>query len=590
MTGAAAGLVSGRYRLGPLLGSGGSASVFAAVDTRTGDALALKILHPELSRSPRLREAFFREAREAGRVRHPNVVAVLDVGVHDDETDPLAWIALELAPGQTLAEYVERTGPLPVPDALTLALAVLRGLAAVHGAGLIHRDVSPANIMIAPEADGFLPIGAVRLLDFGLADATDRAATGSDLLRSEPEPAEDRPDRQLGVLGSVNYMSPEQAAGGSVDERGDLYQLGGVLYFALTGSPPFPRDTVDAVRRAHALTPPPVPSVVRPGIRRGVDRIVVRALLKDRSDRFASADEMRRAILALEPSATAEAAATGQSGDDHTRRFGRPLDSSPAPETERTAVLPRRPTPRPAPTRSAPAALLPPPAVRRTGAGRAAGWLALVLVAGVIAAGWVAAAADGARTSVAVSSTPSAVETTSATPTATPPPQTPAPAEAERTSVRVPELTTMPLGEARAALEAAGLRVGLLSTQDSVRTGDTVLTLNPAPGTWLAEGDPVDLLVASGSNSVPATVGLAQADAVAALQNAGFTAVVVVRAEAAAPTGTVLASQPMDATVLRLGTTVTLTVVAAVVAPTSSPPPQTPAPTATPAGTATPAP
>ncbi|WP_241993292.1 protein kinase [Cryobacterium sp. TMB1-7] len=168
LSGPVAGLISERYRLGALLGTGGSASVFAAVDTRSGDTIALKILHPVLSSSPRLREAFFREARAAASVRHPNIVAVLDVGVHDDAAEPLAWIALDLAPGESLAEHVGRTGPLPVPDALTVALAVLQALAAAHAAGLIHRDVSPANIMIAPGGDGRLDIAGVRLLDFGL--------------------------------------------------------------------------------------------------------------------------------------------------------------------------------------------------------------------------------------------------------------------------------------------------------------------------------------------------------------------------------------------------------------------------------------
>jgi len=165
-------------------------------------------LHPELSRTPRLHEAFFREARAAGGIRHPNIVAVLDVGVHDDAREPLAWIALELAAGETLAEHVRHSGPLSVADALTLASAVLRGLAATHDAGLIHRDVSPANIMIAPASTGALGLEGVRLLDFGLADAAGRAATGSDVLRSEPE-GEGEP---AGVLGSVNYMSPEQTA------------------------------------------------------------------------------------------------------------------------------------------------------------------------------------------------------------------------------------------------------------------------------------------------------------------------------------------------------------------------------------------
>lgn len=565
---APAGLISGRYRLGALLGTGGSASVFAAIDTRSGEQIALKILHPALSVTPRLREAFFREARAAARVRHANIVAVLDVGVHDEGTEPLAWIALELAPGQTLAEHVEGSGALSVADALTVALGVLRGLGAAHAAGLIHRDVSPANIMIDPAADGFLAIGSVRLLDFGLADAAGRAATGSDVLRSETAAGQPPPGADaVGVLGSVHYMSPEQAAGVPVDERADIYQLGGVLYFALTASAPFPRDSAAAVMRAHALTPPPVPSVVRPGIPRGVDRLVVRALLKDKQDRFASAEEMRQAILALEPAEDSAPA------DDHTRRFAAAAwVPVPPADDGRTVVLARGAHQPPA---HQPAARRPVPARPASPArGRGGGWVALALVVMVIAAGWVAAAGDSGRSSVAVSSVPPP----SATPAAELSTQTAAPVEVVSTSVRVPELTAMTLVEARSALDAAGLRLGALHTQESVRAGDTVLALDPAPGSWLEPGDAVGLTVASGSNGVPATTGLGQAEAVALLQNAGFVAAVVVRADAAQAPGAVLTSQPAETTVLRLGTTVTLTVAGAPAA-------QTPSPLPTPAGT-----
>ena len=585
MTGTDAGLVSGRYRLGPLLGSGGSASVFAAVDTRTGDAMALKILHPELSRSPRLREAFFREAHEAERVRHPNVVAVLDTGVHDDENDPLAWIALELAPGHTLAEHVERTGPLPVADALTLALAVLRGLAAVHGAGLIHRDVSPANIMIAPEADGFLPVAGVRLLDFGLADAAGQTATGRDVLRSEagatPDP-EAGAGAIVGVLGSVNYLSPEQAAGRPVDERGDIYQVGGVLYFALTGRPPFPRATTAAVMRAHALTPPPVPSVARPGIPRSVDRIVVRALLKDPEDRFATADQMREAILA------ADVSGSSRPGDDRTRRFGAAAgEVTPepgvhaVPDDGRTTVLPRT-----VPVGAPRAPSMPDRRLRPPRRGRMVGrWLTPVLVLGIVAAGWVAAVGDGAGSTVAVRSTPSA----SASAPAEPAPTTPPAVVVVDPSIQVPDLTDLSLGQARAALEAAGLRLGAIGTRESVRAADTVLAADPGPGSWLDPGELVAVTVSSGSNTVPATVGLGQADATSSLQNAGFLTAIETRPDATAAPGTVLASMPAHDAIVRLGATVTLTVAGPVATPTSTPTP-VPSPSGTPSGTPTPVP
>ena len=211
-------------------------------------------------------------------LRHPNVAGVLKVGVDEASDEPVAWIALERAAGLSLAEHVDRHGPLGVADALTAADGVLRALEAAHAVGLVHRDVSPANVMIAIDGDGRLDVGGVRLLDFGLADAAGRAALGTDVLRSEAV-AEDTGG--AGVIGNVNYMSPEQVRGAAVDERGDVYQAGAVLYFALTGRVPFlrrpGRDDVSALE-----SPPPVPSVMDSRIPRQVDRIVVRTLLKPR--------------------------------------------------------------------------------------------------------------------------------------------------------------------------------------------------------------------------------------------------------------------------------------------------------------------
>ncbi len=300
------GLISGRYALGELLGTGGSASVFAAHDRETGRMVALKILHPHLSRSEATREAFFAEARAAEVLHHPNIGEVLGVGVHDTGDAPQAWIALEHAPGLSLAELVERDGRLPPGEALAVADGVLAALEFAHGAGLIHRDVSPANIMLARDPRGVLRSSGVRLVDFGLADAAGRAAVGTDVLRTPdalvgsagdgagPEAA--MPSRPAGVLGNVNYLSPEQARGEPVDERGDIYQLGAVLYFALVGHAPFVRDSARAVMLAHLQAPPPVPSVARPGLQRAIDRIVVKALLKDPDMRFASAADMRTAV------------------------------------------------------------------------------------------------------------------------------------------------------------------------------------------------------------------------------------------------------------------------------------------------------
>ncbi|MDY7557275.1 protein kinase domain-containing protein [Cryobacterium sp. 10C3] len=612
--------------------------------------IALKILHPHLSRSDRAREAFFAEARAAAVLRHPNIVAVLGVGVHHtghgpgigagteprtgtgtgaNAEEPQAWIALDRAPGISLAEYVEHRGALPVRQALTVASAVLRALEAAHDIGLVHRDVSPANIMVDPDPAGHVGIDGVRLLDFGLADAAGRPALGTDVLRSAPDATTQEIPVVQSVLGSVNYMSPEQARGDAVDERGDVYQLGGVLYFALTARAPFVRDSVAAVMRAHVQSPPPVPSVQHSGIPRSVDRLVVKALLKDPDARFPSAAAMGAAVDAAldrigaggvpgRAAAPPEGALPGGGrvlpADDTTGLF-RPGDL--AELAERTMVLGAVPVPVPDPvpvphpiptahpapativhatgnaragTASA-AVVVPPdnPAWVRSGRSRRRGgglWaVSMILVIGGAFA-WVLAAGGAAPTSVAVTSS------TPAPASATPEPMITAHATAAPKTIRVPEVSVMTLDGARAALAALGLRLGALTLQDSGRPLDTVLGVSPAAGTFLDPGDPVDLTVASGSNTVPDTVGLSKAEAIAALENAGFLVLTDSRPDAAATPGTVIAVAPSGQKTLRLGTSITLTLATAPepsAAPTatSTPPPgptQTPAPTQAPTG------
>ncbi|CAN5165092.1 hypothetical protein BH09ACT6_BH09ACT6_24990 [soil metagenome] len=600
------GLVSGRFRLGDLLGSGGSASVFDAVDVSSGEDgthVALKILHPHLSRSPAAREAFFTEARAAENLRHPNIVAVLGVGVHDPDGEPLAWIALERAPGTTLAELCESSGALTVASTLVVADGVLRALEAAHAVGLVHRDVSPANIMVELDSDGRVQPEGVRLVDFGLADAAGRPVLGSDILRST-RPASDSA-APLGVLGSANYMSPEQALGEPVDERGDVYQVGAVVYFALTGRPPFVRDSTSAVMRAHVKAPPPVPSVLYSGIPRAVDRLVVKALLKDPASRYPSAAAMREAVLLLQASVAGSTALRTviqpPAGTATTRMIAMPPSArrrSPGtpgpPGTPRApavrgaalgaAAAPAIDPPQPAPVTAAPAF-----AARRERGGGAV-WAAVILTITVIAVAWVLATTTTPSSSTAVGSA-------SATPTGRP--VTPAPAGSPDTSaapvitpaastgpaqVTVPRLPSLSLADARAALAAAGLSMGSVVPQDSSRAGDTVLSASRAAGSSADVGSAIDVVVASGSNGVPVVTGLGQSDAIASIQSAGFAVVVETRVSGSAPAGTVLGAVPAESSSLRLGSSVTI-VVATAPAPTPTP---TSTPTATPSPSATP--
>ncbi|MEA9986492.1 protein kinase domain-containing protein [Subtercola sp. RTI3] len=645
------GLVSARFALGDLLGSGGSASVFEAVDVLTDERVALKILHPHLSHSPASREAFFVEARAAEPLRHPNIAGVLGVGVHDPDGEPLAWIALERAPGTTLAEYIESNGVLGVGEALALADGMLRALSAAHAIGLVHRDVSPANVMVsgaggvaagagggtagegadvgvgvgagadygdaagvgygvagaaararARGADGRVALMAegVRLVDFGLADAAGRPALGADVLRSAVS------DRSLGVLGSVNYMSPEQATGSPVDAPGDLYQVGAVLFFALTGQPPFVRDHAQAVMRAHLTAPPPVASVLRPGLPRAVDRMLAKALLKDPAARFASAEAMRAEVLRiaavlpgapgtmLTAVATAVATPVANSVDGVTgakdgfndvalagASAAMPAGSSTGLASLRGTVGPRR----------------------RSGG---AVWLTLILMATAVGVVWMLAA-NGSPRGTAAALPPAASATgspagsadapgaTTVTPPATPQPSAlplptaaASPVVAAAAMVPVPEVAGITLAEAQRQIEAAGLRLGTVTPVNSALPNDTVLEASPVTGGQAAHGSAVDLTVASGSNSVPRVVGLTQGDAVPVVQRAGFAVVVAARASGSVPVGTVLAVEPGEGSELRLATSVTLVVATAPTAP--APTPATTVPTTPPTASGAPRP
>jgi len=562
------GLISDRYRLGDLLGTGGSASVFAAVEVSTGQPVALKILHPHLAGFAETRTAFFAEARAAAGLRHPNLIRVLGQGEHvpvEGSDEPQAWIALALVPGLSLADWIEDRGPLAVSDVLALARGVLRGLAAVHSIGLIHRDVSPANIMVAPNPDGSLFDNAVVLLDFGLADTAGQNTVSAGVLLDVGS-NQGSAEATLGALGTVNYVSPEQASGVAVDARGDIYQLGGVLYFGLTAQPPFVRHSVAAVLRAHAQAAPPVPSVVRFDVPRQLDRIVVKALLKDPDSRFQSAIDMLSAIEAVPARVGPLAGASATLGaDESASRFAArtrilaPMNSSNGSEPQSTRSPQAGGCKRP---------------VR-------AGGLIGILVALLFAGGWSLAAQDAADSSESTGTAPPPVTAASPEPSATPLDA------AAAVPVLVPELINLNLAAATDALQTTGLVLGTITVVNSSSPGDTVSHILPAAGTRLPAGEAVNLTVTSGSNVIPAVRELTQANAIRILQTAGFASAIALRTSETWPAGTVLDSDPGDGTVHRVTDVVTLLVSTGSAEPTPS---RAPTPVSTASATPTPKP
>ena len=246
------------------------ARVHRGLDRQLGRPVAVKVLAPPLDRDKAFVERFRREARAAAGLSHPNIVAVFDNG-SDDGTH---YIVTELVDGETLAERLRRDGPMPPPEAVGAAVDVCHALAAAHERGVVHRDIKPGNVMLLPD-------GRVKVVDFGIA-----RAAGSNTLTGTGE-----------VFGSSAYLSPEQASGGSGEQRSDLYALGCVLYEMLTGKVPFRADTPVATMYLHVTEDPPRPSTVRP-VPAELEDVVMRCLEKDPKRRFGSAGELEQALLA----------------------------------------------------------------------------------------------------------------------------------------------------------------------------------------------------------------------------------------------------------------------------------------------------
>lgn len=612
-----AALISDRFALGELLGTGGSASVFAATDRVTGAAVALKVLHPQLSGPEATREAFFRQARAASAIRHPNVAGVVALGTDLTQSPPVVWIACERARGVSLAELVDERGALEIADAIALAEGMLLGIAAAHAAGVIHRDLSPGNIMVSPGMS--ITPESVRIIDFGLADAAGRPVVGIDVVRTAGRPADAARDGVLpnggeasgppqpGVLGTVHYLSPEQARGDAVDERSDLYQLSAVLYFALTGQPPYPRDSAAETMSAHLHAPPPVPSTVRQGVPRELDRLVVKGMLKSQQNRFASAEQMLEAVSSLSASQVFQTSQTFHQHPPDRSASGRLGDAA---ETTSRADAARPPARRTvAPTR-----VLPNPATAAThilgsptglsrpagsgaGVGSAstssrrksrpvrAGWLAGLGVAAlaVVVGGFIAA--FGSTLAPVVVATESSTPTSASSGAPTEPTAEPSDT-ASPEQVDVPPLSGLPLAAARSALATAGLNLGAVSLADSAAAEGTVIGSSRGAGEQAEAGWSVDLVVASGFNLIPAVVGSSAPEASAALSAAGFT-VSIATAENPGHTAkaqSVLSVDPGAGTRATVGRSILITVASdggVTPAPTTSPPPIV-APTSTP--------
>jgi serine/threonine-protein kinase len=480
-----------RYEIGGVLGRGGMAEVHRGRDLRLGREVAVKVLRSDLARDPSFQVRFRREAQAAASLNHPAIVAVYDTGEDRSSSGATPYIVMEYVEGETLRDVLRREGVLSPERAMTFAADICAALDFSHRNGIVHRDVKPGNVMVTPQ-------GTVKVMDFGIARAvSDSAATMTST---------------AAVIGTAQYLSPEQARGESVDARSDVYSVGCLLYELVTGAPPFTGDSPVSVAYQHVREDPKLPSSVNPAIPADLDAILLKALSKNPANRYQSAAEMRNDLLRSLAGQRVEA--TPVMGDaEKTAIIGAPPGGYGDWDDEDDEAARRR----------------------RRNRVLAAVIAGLLLIGGVVAVALLVDSGD---------------DEPAAAPTAT--------------QVSVPNVAGQDQQTATQTLEAAGLTVDQVTTQVTQDDSqiDTVLGTDPSSGTQVAEGTAVDLVIGVGPDTieVPAVVGLDVDRARTTLGNAGFSDVETEEVDSLSPADQVVEVDPREGQSVDPSTTVTLTV------------------------------
>ena len=569
-----------RYEVGQVIGRGGMAEVHEGTDSRLNRRVAIKILNPDLARDPQFQDRFRREAQAAAGLNHPNVVAVYDTGEHLIDNMPVPYIVMEYVDGVTL-EHALTHGPRIMPErSLEITAGILAALDYAHRHGIVHRDIKPANIMINAHGDA-------KVMDFGIARAIADLSTSVTVTR--------------GVMGTVKYVSPEQAKGEVADARSDIYAAGCVLYELLTGQPPFTGETFVSIAYQHVNELPKPPSQLDSSISTTLDAIVLHALAKHPSQRYQTAAEMRadveRAMAGL-PIALAVAAAETAS----VPTVAIPLaDTTVMPIIQERVEVP--------PTKSKP---------------KRARWVAFGLLGTLAVAAMIFFAIKllGGNTTVqaptlvglSVSDATQTLvdaklkigtQTPQSDPSAAPGTVLSQKPEAGTTinegsaidivfsaglaKATVPDLSSAKSqDDANKLLGDAGLKLGIITQKDSptnidVPAAGTVLSQSPAAASTVDAGTAVDVTISSGKVTVPYVVGESKTQANNDLVNAGFNVQVIYEQGPSKPDGLVLVQTPGKGQGAAPGSKITLTVAKLVTTPTNSPSPSvTPSPSPSP--------
>ncbi|MDX6570901.1 MAG: eukaryotic-like serine/threonine-protein kinase [Gaiellales bacterium] len=494
----------GRYRVLGRLGVGGMATVYLAEDSSLGRKVALKVMAERYAEDGEFVERFRREAQAAARLNHPNIIAVYDRG----EADGRPYIAMEYLQGRTLKQVIQAEGPLPPERAIAIAMQVLAGLRYAHEHGVVHRDVKPHNVLVGDD-------GRIKVTDFGIAHAGDPQMT------------------EVGsIVGTAQYLSPEQARGRSVGPQTDIYSLGVVLYEMLAGRVPFEGDSSVAIAMQHVSDQPPPLRSLAPDVPESLALVVAHAMLKDSAQRYGSAEEfaadLDRVRRGLVPAA-ATAAHTAIVAHEPAELVPAAEATRIAPRVEATPLLSaERAPPRPAPRKRS-------------------RWPWLLVLLLLLAVGALAAFVLGG-----VPGDNGTTTTTKSTTTQTTPPPV--------ASHKLDELENKTYSEARSILAGYQLQLvvpkGQLVRDNSHQAG-LVVASDPPAGVVLHRGDTVRLKVSRGQKDIPNVVDKSQADAQQELgQDFPFT--IASEASDSIDKGKVTKTDPTVGTHLPVGTHITV--------------------------------
>lgn len=510
-------VLAGRYEVLELIGRGGMAEVYLGRDKRLSRTVAIKLLRSDIAEDPTFQARFRREAQSAAALNHPSIVGVYDFGEEvvtraDGSTQTVPYIVMEYVQGHTVRELLSEGEAVPIDEAGEIVSGVLQALGYSHRNGIVHRDIKPGNIMLTNT-------GEVKVMDFGIARAIEDSAVTVTQTHA--------------VVGTAQYLSPEQARGEVVDARSDIYSCGCLLYELLTGRPPFKGDSAVAIAYQHVRELPVPPSQIAPDVPESMDRVVMKALAKHREDRYQNADQMRADLQAAIRGLQVNAPATETWQQQATTVIAPTPGVPSAPAATNTGSIPK---------------VKDEQAARQAEEEAAKRKKKQLLIIGLITLVALLALVGALAAAGVFGGTPS--KHTTASPT--------------QSAVSVPDLTGKDEAGARSTLEGVGLAFqrGADVSSDTVPEGQ-VVSYDPGAGTMAAPGTKVEVHFSSGSATVtvPNVSGQTQGDARNALEKAGLTLGDVTTVDAGGvKAGNVVSTDPAAGTKAKRGSTVNLQV------------------------------